>query len=198
MEKTKMHAWKTFALIGALALGACGGNDAEAEAEAEQAANELAEALGGALDQAAEEAAEEAAGGAAEAAGGDVALPDLDLQIAVPAGSRVGAAIGAEGHMITGPGLALTVSPATDGSPETLDAAKEDAEMYSPTNVQEETLEDGWVLTYENTGGMGSNYFVTVRRTIGETTIMCSTTASSAEQQAAAVEACKSIHCSSP
>ena len=96
--------------------------------------------------------------------------------------------------MITAPGLVVTVQAPGSLSPESLEAAKEDAQMYSPTNVREETLADGFALTYENTGGMGTNYFVVVRRTLGDKTVMCETTAVSAEQQASALEACKSIH----
>ncbi|MCB9599159.1 MAG: hypothetical protein H6720_02190 [Sandaracinus sp.] len=169
------------ALVAALSIG-CGSSS---DAEQEQAANDLAAALGAAVENAA---------AAAEAPAGDADLTRFGLKMAVPAGATVADAIVGEGHMITAPGLVVTVTTPGSLSPESLDAAKEDAQMYSPTNVQEETLSDGFVLTYENTGGMGTNYFVVVRRTIGDKTVMCETTATTTEQQAAAVAACKSLH----
>ena len=96
--------------------------------------------------------------------------------------------------MVQGPGLVMTVNRATDSEPADLAAAKEAHEMYGPQNVQEEELEDGYIMTFTNSGGMGDNYWLIGRRTVGSETVMCKTTASSAEQQAAAVAACKSIH----
>jgi hypothetical protein len=177
------------AVMVAMAFG-CGSSASEAEQQ--QAANDLAAALGAAVENAAAEGA--AAAAAAEAPAGDVDLPRFGLKIAVPAGATVGEAIVGEGHMITAPGLVVTVQAPGSFSPENLEAAKEAAQMFSPTNVREETLADGFALTYENTGGMGTNYFVVVRRTLGDKTVMCETTAMSAEQQASALEACKSIH----
>jgi len=183
---------RALTMVLGLALGplvGCGGEEDEAAAEAE--AEELANALGDALEGAAEEAAVEAE---TEAAGGDLALESMGLQIAAPAGSSVRDAIVGEGYMVQGPGLVLTVAEATDSDPADLAAAKTDNEMYSPQNIGEEELEDGYILTFTNSGGMGDNYWVVGRREIGDTVVMCKTTASQEAQQTAAVTACKSIH----
>ena len=65
--------------------------------------------------------------------------------------------------------------------------------MYSPKNPKDEKLADGWAYTFENTGGMGTNYFVNVRRDIGGKSYWCETTASTPEQQTAALDFCKSL-----
>src|SRR5690606_21103431 len=118
------------------------------------------------------------------------ALPDLGLQLDAPGAIEVGKAIGGPGHMLQGSGIgAMTIEP-TD-KPETLEEAKADADMYSPKNIKEETLPDGWAMTFENTGGMGTNYWVKVRRDIEGKTYTCGTTGSDATQAAAVLAACK-------
>lgn len=133
----------------------------------------------------------EAAGGGAAAAG-PVELTKLGLKMDAPAGSNVSDGV-VGGQMVQGPGLVVSVDEAKESSPATLEAQKEDASMYSPKNYQEETLPDGWAVTFENTGGAGTNYWVVVRREIGGKAYRCETTAASAEQQANALAACKSL-----
>jgi hypothetical protein len=65
--------------------------------------------------------------------------------------------------------------------------------MYSPKNLKTENLADGWLISYDNTGGAGANYFATVRRDIAGKTYMCSTTTNEASRQAAVIAACKSL-----
>lgn len=120
-------------------------------------------------------------------------LGKLGLHAQAPSGSKVGDAPVGEGIMVQGPGLVVTVEVASDSAPKTIDAAKDDASMYSPKNVQTETLGDGWTLTFENKGSMGANYFLESRREIGGKAYKCSTTASSKEQQQAALAFCKSL-----
>ena len=155
-----------------------GCSDEADEAEARAQAEEMANALGGALEEAANEAEAEAE---AEA-GGDLALGDWGLQVAAPAGSNVRDAIVGEGYMVQGPGLVMTIAEAGDSDPADLAGAKSEHEMYTPQNIQEEELEDGYILTFTNTGGMGDNYWVVGRRSVGDKTLMCKTTANSAEQ----------------
>ena len=104
---------------------------------------------------------------------------------------EIGDEIGGSGVMIQGEDGVLTVSEAK--KPQTVDEAKSDADMYSPKNFKSEKLADGWAVTYDNTGGMGANYFVTVQREIGGKTYTCSTTASKPEQATAVLAACKSL-----
>jgi hypothetical protein len=123
---------------------------------------------------------------------GPTKLAKLNLQIDVPGKVEVGDAIMGEGHMLMGTGVgAMTIEE--QAKPQTLDEAKSDAEMYSPKNLKSETLADGWVLTFENTGSMGKNYFVEVRRDIGGKTYECSTTGSDPKQAEAVAAACKTL-----
>lgn len=128
----------------------------------------------------------------AKAAAGPTKLAKLNLSIDVPGKVEIGDAIMGEGHMLQGAGVgALTVEVAD--KPQTLDEAKSDADMYSPKNVKDEKLADGWVLSFENTGSMGKNYFVQVRREIGGKAYNCSTTTGDANQAANVLAACKTL-----
>lgn len=121
-----------------------------------------------------------------------VKLPKLGLQLDAPGAVEVGDSIGGEGHMLTGSGVgAMSIEVAK--TPQTLEEAQEDAKMYSPTNVKTETLADGWLLTFENKGGVGTNYWVDVRRTIDGKNLKCGTTGSDKGQAAAVAAACKSL-----
>jgi hypothetical protein len=123
---------------------------------------------------------------------GPTKLPKLGLQIDVPGSVEIGDAIMAEGHMLSGSGIgALQVEIAE--KPKTLEDKKSDADMYSPKNLKAEALPDGWFVTFENTGSMGKNYFVDVRRDIGGKTYNCSTTGSEPGQAAAVLAACKTL-----
>jgi len=133
--------------------------------------------------------ADKAAGGGAAAV---VKLPKLGLALDAPGEVTVGDAIAGEGHMLQGSEIgALNVEAAK--APQTLDEAKEDAKMYSPKNVKAEPLADGWLMTFENKGAAGTNYWVDVRRTIDGKLFKCGTTGSDAGQAAAVVAACKSL-----
>ena len=132
-----------------------------------------------------------------EGGGGDkpaaLKLPKADnLTIDVPGEATVGDGIMGDGNMIQGEAVgALTIEP--DKKPQTLDEAKNDASMYSPKNLKGDALPDGWTLTFDNTGSMGANYFVTVRRDIGGKTYKCSTTTGDAGQAKGALAACKTL-----
>jgi hypothetical protein len=126
--------------------------------------------------------------------GGSVplALAGLGVTAQVPEGTTADKAIVGDGLTLQGPDLVVGVQAAGSHA-KTLAEAKDKNSMYSPTDVKEETLADGWALSFQNKGGMGTNYWVQVRRTIGGKAIWCDTTASSAEQQANALAACKSL-----
>lgn len=135
----------------------------------------------------------EAAKPAAKKAGGALDLTKFKLKADAPAGAKVGDAIVGEGHMIQGPGIVVGVQIANDMHPKTVEKAKEDADMYSPLNLKTEKLADGWAMTFENKGGMGTNYWVQVRREIGGKSYWCDTTAAQPAQQANALATCKSL-----
>jgi hypothetical protein len=123
---------------------------------------------------------------------GPTKLPKLGLQIDVPGKVEVGDAIMGEGQMLQGPGIgAMQIEIAK--TPQTLDEAKSDADLYSPKNLKDETLADGWALTFENKGGAGTNYWVSVRRDIGGKTYNCTTTGVDPGQAAAVLAACKTL-----
>ena len=172
-----MRSMTTAILVAVLALAGCKKSDSRAGG-------------GGSVSP--------SSGGTAEPApaapAGPVALGDLGLKAMLPAGAEVKAGIGGSGVMVMGVGgAAMTVDVASDLTPATIEAAQKDNEMYSPQNVKTETLADGWAITFENSGGMGTNYWVQVRREIGSKAYRCETTASTAEQQAAVLVACKTL-----
>jgi hypothetical protein len=134
----------------------------------------------------------EKGGGEAKPAAGPTKLPKLNLSIDVPGKVEVGDAIMGEGHMLQGESIgAMQIEVAE--KKKTLDDAKSDAEMYGPKDLKDETLPDGWAVTYSNTGSMGKNFFVDVQRDIGGKTYHCSTTGSEEKQQQAVLAACKSL-----
>jgi hypothetical protein len=87
----------------------------------------------------------------------------------------------------------VNLSEAKPSDPKKIKDGEAAAKMYSPKNMQSETLADGWVLTYENTGSAGANYFVSVRRDIGGKGYLCETMQSTPAQQKAALDFCKSL-----
>jgi hypothetical protein len=132
------------------------------------------------------------AGKAAEGKGAALKLPKLNLQIDVAGESNVGDAIMGEGNMIQGESIgAMQVEIMK--TPKPLEEEKSDAEMFTPKNLKAEALPDGWVVTFDNKGSMGANYFVNVRRDIGGKSYKCSTTGSNADQAKAVLAACKSL-----
>ncbi|MCX4240983.1 hypothetical protein [Paraliomyxa miuraensis] len=193
-----------FALTAALGLSACDKKEdkpADKKAEAKKTDEKAdaktdvkaddAKADGG---EAAADGGEPAADGGGEpAAAGPVELAKLGLKGDAPAGTNVSDAIVGEGQMVQGPNLMLTVEEASDTRPKTEEDATKEADMYTPKNLKTEKLEDGWAMTFDNEGSMGANFFVQVRREIGGKAYWCETTASSAEQQTAALDFCKSL-----
>jgi hypothetical protein len=125
-----------------------------------------------------------------EGAAGEVALPKAGLKADAPGGSTVSEMMGND--MVQGPNLVATVEKGDD-KPKTGEEATKEADMYSPKDPKVETLEDGYILTFTNEGGAGTNYWVQARREIDGSAWWCSTTASSQEQMDAAVAFCKSL-----
>lgn len=121
-----------------------------------------------------------------------VELPKVGLKIDLGAEDVASVADGMSPHSNMVIGSTPVEVDALDKAP-TLDDEKSDAEAFSPKNFNSETLADGFVVTYDNTGSMGANYFVDVVRTIGGKPYKCSTTVSKPAQQQAAIAACKSL-----
>ncbi len=171
----------------ALAVTGCGKKDAPAEGEKAPA-----------TEKAPEKAAEKAPEKAAEKAPEKAAAPMVDitafgLKATAPEGTNVSEMMG--NQMLQGPGLVVTVGEAGDDYPKDMAAAVKDMkDTYDGVeNVKEETLADGWLFSAQNKGGMGTNYWVKSLRTIDGKAYKCETTASSPEQMANAIAACKSL-----
>ncbi|MBK6923132.1 MAG: hypothetical protein IPH07_37435 [Deltaproteobacteria bacterium] len=171
--------------------------DKKAESkDAKKPEEKKAEGGGGAdkVDAAAKaEPAKDEPAKAEPAAAGKLALDKLGLTASAPAETTVSDGIGGKGAMIMGPGLVVSVEEASETRPKDVAAAKKDAEMYTPQNLKDEKLDDGWVVTFDNKGDMGANYFVNVRRDIAGKSIWCETTVASPEQAATALDFCKSL-----
>lgn len=116
----------------------------------------------------------------------------LKVGLSITTDGEIGEGMSPEGNMITGGSAgAFTVEP--DKTPMTADEIKKDAADNKPKDLKVDTLPDGFIVTYVNTGSAGDNFWVDARRKIGGKDIRCSSTVSSADQQAAVVAACKSI-----
>ncbi|MBT8494867.1 MAG: hypothetical protein KJO07_17555 [Deltaproteobacteria bacterium] len=121
-----------------------------------------------------------------------VDLPKLGLKADVPKGSQVSELMGAQ--MIQGPGITVTIDIAKDMDPKTIDDAKKEAtETYSGKNLKEEKLDDGFILTFENKGGMGTNYFMIGRREIDGKAYKCNVTAPQDAHQKSGAVICKTL-----
>jgi hypothetical protein len=99
----------------------------------------------------------------------------------------------ANGVMLMGGDFgALEIDP-TDKKLDLDAESKEVTSLYNARNVKGEKLADGWILTFDNTGSGGDNFFVESYRDIGGKTYKCATTVPKREQAQAAVAVCKSL-----
>jgi len=122
-----------------------------------------------------------------------VELTKLGLEAEVPAGTTIGDAFVGEGVLVQGPNLVAIVEVASTTRSTTEAEVEVEARAYTPKNFKTERLADGFAVTFENEGSLGTNFFLQVRRDIGGMSYWCETTAASAEQQAAASAFCKSL-----
>lgn len=96
--------------------------------------------------------------------------------------------------MVMGTGLVFSVAEPGSMSATTLEEAVEGSKIYDGATItKQEKTADGYHLEFNNKGSMGANYFVEIRRTIGEKPYLCSTTAPDAKMASAAVAACQSL-----
>ncbi len=163
-------------LLALLALGAC-------KDKGEEASSGEAPSAAKAGDK----------GAKAAALAGPMKLEKLGgISIDVPAGTEVSDMAGSQ--MLQGPDLVLTVQEAGQFDAETLVEELATAkDMYSATDITQEEVAGGWHVTFLNKGGMGTNYWVKSRVTIGDKVYACGTTANNAKQQANALAACKTL-----
>jgi hypothetical protein len=129
--------------------------------------------------------------------GGSVSLTltEFGLKAQAPEGSTVEKGTFGTGLNVQGPDQVpmAGIEAATNDGPKTLAAAKDKASMYSPTGMKEVVLPDGWLISFESHGSMGTVYWVQSRREIGGRAISCGNTCSTPEQQANAIAVCKSL-----
>ena len=142
-------------------------------------------------DSPAADKADKTAKAAPAAAASALDLSDFGLTAAAPAGATV-QKMGKK-VMVRGTDLVVTVGPAASFDAADVKAALSEAEGNKGENMKPETLADGFILTYENKGSAGSNYWVAARRTIDGKDYSCGTTASTPAQQSAAAAFCKSL-----
>jgi hypothetical protein len=127
-------------------------------------------------------------------AAGPTKLPTLGLQVDVPGEVIVSDGLGKNAQMLSGPQVGgMNIAEASDTDPKTVKDEQSEAQMFTPKNLKTETLPDGWAVTFENTGSMGTNYWVEVRRNIGTKSYICSGTEDTADKAQGALTACKSI-----
>jgi hypothetical protein len=122
-----------------------------------------------------------------------IQIPKLGLKGSAPGETETPIIGDGEPVLIAAAFFTVSVAEAKATDPKTLKDAQKAAEMFTPKNVKTETLPDGWLLTYENTGSAGANYFVSTRREIGGKAFLCDTMQSTPEQQAKAIAFCKSL-----
>lgn len=138
------------------------------------------------------------AGAAAAGKSGAQKLDKLGLQLDCPGETMVSDGLGPKSVMVNSVAMGgLTVEEASASTPKTLKAAKSDAQMFKPSNVQGEQAPDGYWLTFQNTGSMGTNYWVKSVKVIGKKTYSCEGAPDSQDKASAALAACKTLRPSS-
>ena len=134
------------------------------------------------------------AGAAASGGTHTTKLDKLGLQIDVPGEAMVGDGIGPNSVMVNAVAVGgLTIGEASSSTAKTLKAAKSEAQMFKPSNVQGEQSADGYWLTFQNTGSMGTNYWVKTLHQIGKKSYSCEGAADTADKATAALAACKTL-----
>ena len=157
------------------------GSAAEAEAEKGKA-GAVADEAGAAEDE------------GADAKDGPLRLPSLGVEGDAPAGAQMSEMMGSV--VVQAPDLTVTVESGDD-KPKTGEEAQAAAADHTPVAPKIETLPDGYVLSFTNEGGMGTNYWIESLREIDGKAVWCTTTTSSQAQMDAALAFCKSLRKSS-
>ena len=114
----------------------------------------------------------------------------------VPAGTRVSEGLDTNEVMVSGDSISVTIKK-NPTVPEDLQKAKSYVQTMNsgnkPTNLREEKLADGWLLTFETSRPGLTNYQMVSLRTIGGTPYECSTIVGSVAERNMAIEFCKSL-----
>ena len=122
-----------------------------------------------------------------------ITIPKLGLKAVAPGETEQPIIGDGDPCMVMAAGFTVNVSEAKPTDPKTIKDEEAAAGLFNPKNIKKETLPDGWLMTFENTGSMGANYFVSMRREIGGKGYLCETMQSTPAQQAAVIAFCKSL-----
>lgn len=160
---------------------ACGSGGGDADAKKEGASS--ASPSGGAK-----------AAGDAKPAMKPTKIEQVGLTAELPDGATVMKGMSEGSAMISTDATTMNVSLAKDTDPKTVDQGKSGAMLGDKgRGLTGEAIADGWIVTWENTGSMGDNYWLSMRREIGGKGYMCDTMQSNEAQRKAAIEICKSL-----
>lgn len=118
-------------------------------------------------------------------------IDKVGLSVELPADATVMDGIGDKSVMISTGSCTTNVSVAKDTDPKTSEDAKGAA--LATENLKIEKLSDGWIVTSENTGSAGRNYWLTMRRDIGGKGYLCETMQSNTDQVKCAIAICKGL-----
>ena len=118
-------------------------------------------------------------------------LPGLKARI--PADTVVSKNAVGLGVMLKGAGISMTIGPELDVDAPSLDQAKQNAQSYAPQNLEGETLADGYILTYENQGSVGTTYWLVGRRKFSDAAFTCGVSSPKKAHQLSAIAICKSL-----
>jgi hypothetical protein len=118
-------------------------------------------------------------------------IPSINLTVDLPPDASVSDGMSEKSSMISTDAAALTVSLAKPTDPKT--SADGKASALATENLKIEKLADGWIVTSENTGSAGRNYWLTMRREIGGKGYLCETMQSNEAQVKAAIAICKGL-----
>jgi hypothetical protein len=114
-----------------------------------------------------------------------------NLSIDLPPDGSVSDGMGDNSVMVSTGQTTLTISVAKPTDPKT--SADGKGAALATENMKIEKLTDGWYITSENTGSMGRNYWLTMRREIGGKGYLCETMQSNDAQVKAAIAVCKGL-----
>lgn len=121
-------------------------------------------------------------------------IEQVGLTAELPEGATVMKGMSDGSAMISTDATTFNVSVAKDTDPKTLEQGKSGALLGDKgRGLTGEAIADGWVVTWENTGSMGDNYWLSMRREIGGKGYMCDTMQSNDAQRKAAIEICKGL-----
>ncbi|MEM7158766.1 MAG: hypothetical protein AAF799_38345 [Myxococcota bacterium] len=122
-----------------------------------------------------------------------LALPELGLHAVAPTGTTVGPAAIEGGTLVRASDFVAIVIPAADPRPATAEAATKHRALRSRRNVKTETLDDGWVVTFQEANEWGPVYFAQVRRELAGKAVWCESASGGPRVQAETVEFCSSL-----